>query len=316
MKGPGSKFSPEALKKLMVIGEKQGSIGLKDLSGQIGLSQEDTLAFLREMFPDGNGLEIYNNEHECMVDIDASALLYMLPVTPSEWMGLSHVLENLSPLEMAKNPSLVSLQKKVSENDPIKAVMQLLNQLESWDLELNDKQQSFVHKIDQSIQDKHIMGLKTTHDKHYQVYPWKVIHLEGQLSVIAEDMQDHCLLVVPVNELEELWEVSSTSKSRVSSFEVDEFIAAVRSMSEKETRLILKIHDPQNVNLFPEHHFLGKPCMITNPNGDLIWAAYVEPCEDLYEWLLSLKSNVEILDPSKFKDEFLMYCEEKLRKVA
>ena len=56
--------------------------------------------------------------------------------------------------------------------------------------------------------------------------------------------------------------------------------------------------------------------MITIPNGDLIWAAYVEPCEDLFEWLLSLGSNVDILDPGRFKDEFLSYCEEKLRKIA
>jgi hypothetical protein len=106
------------------------------------------------------------------------------------------------------------------------------------------------------------------------------------------------------------------SAPQLACFEVDDFVAAIRSMNEKETRLILKIHDPQSVNLFPDHHFLGKPCMITNPNGDLIWAAYVEPCCDLFEWLLGLGTNVEVLDPGKFKDEFLMYCEEKIRKVA
>jgi hypothetical protein len=56
--------------------------------------------------------------------------------------------------------------------------------------------------------------------------------------------------------------------------------------------------------------------MITNPNGDLIWAAYVEPCEALYDWLITLGKRVEILDPIKFKDEYLTYCEEKLRKIA
>jgi hypothetical protein len=156
----------------------------------------------------------------------------------------------------------------------------------------------------------------TTHHKNYQVLPCKVIHLEGRLSLIAEDMNDHCLLVVPMIELMELTTIQSTKSPRVTAFEVDEFIVAIRSMSEKETRLILKIHDPQSVNLFPNHHFLGKPCMITNPQGDLIWAAYVEPCDDLFEWLISLNGNVEILDPTKFKDDFLMYCEEKLRKVA
>jgi hypothetical protein len=87
-------------------------------------------------------------------------------------------------------------------------------------------------------------------------------------------------------------------------------------MNEKETRLVLKIHHPGSVNLFPDHHFLGKPAMVTNGNGDLIWAAYVEPCEALFDWVASLGEDVEILDPTNFKEEFLSYCEEKLRKVA
>lgn len=108
----------------------------------------------------------------------------------------------------------------------------------------------------------------------------------------------------------------SLSLPKVTTFEVEEFITAIRAMNERETRLVLKIHDPQSTNLFPDHHFLGKPCMITNPNGDLIWAAYVEPCDALYEWLMTLGKNVEILDPIKFKEEYLIYCEEKLRKIA
>jgi hypothetical protein len=316
MKGPGSKIGPEAVKKLMVIGEMQGSISLKDLSLKMGLSPEDTLVFLREFFPSGSGLEIYNNEHECMVDIDASTLEYMLPVSPAEWISLNHVLENLTVGELQKFPALGTLQKKVLENDPIKAVMELLNQLEAWDLQLSEKQQGLMQKLDHAVQNQTIIGLTTTQGKSYQVFPCRIIHLEGKLSMIAEDVNDHCLVVVPLNELEDTWTIQGTSLSRVSLFEVDEFIAAIRSMGENETRLILKIHDPQSVNLFPDHHFLGKPCMITNPNGDLIWAAYVEPCDDLFEWLIGLKSNVEILDPTKFKDEFLIYCEEKLRKVA
>ncbi len=134
--------------------------------------------------------------------------------------------------------------------------------------------------------------------------------------MIAEDLLDHCMMVVPVGEIAQLDFIELTTSPRVSSFEVDELIAAIRSMNEKETRLILKIHDPQSLNLFPDHHFLGKPCMITNPSGDLIWAAYVEPCDDLYEWLLTLGKNVEILDPGNFKDHYLAYCSQKLRKVA
>jgi len=316
MKGSGSKLGVEVVKKLMVIGDKQGTIKLADLASEMGLSCEDTLVFLREWFPEGGGVEVYSNNNESLVDIDASSLEYMLPLSPTEWMGLHQLVGSLGPSHFQKIPALKSLYKKMTENNAIFKVMGLLQEIEAWDQEINEKQQVYLNQLETAIQNKSLLGVTTTHHKNYQIFPCKIIHLEGRLSLIAEDMNDHCLLVVPMNELQELWDVQSTKIPRVTAFEVDEFIVAIRSMGEKETRLILKIHDPQSVNLFPDHHFLGKPCMITNPAGDLIWAAYVEPCDDLFEWLISLRGNVEILDPTKFKDDFLMYCEEKLRKVA
>jgi predicted DNA-binding transcriptional regulator YafY len=316
MKLVGSKLSPDLMKKLVVIGEKQGSIRLNDLSLEIGLSSEDTLIFLRTVFPGGLGAEVYTIDDECMVDIDANALQYMLPLTPSEWLSLHDVLSHISPNQLQKNPALHTLKKKVTDNGPIKAVMELLNQLENWDTHLNEIQQEYVAQLDQAVERKQMITVSSSQGKSYSLFPCKIIHLEGKLSMIAEDFHDHCLIVMALNEIAEINLLEATSSPRVTAFELEEFINAIRSMSEKETRLILKIHDPQSVNLFPDHHFLGKPCMITNPNGDLIWAAYVEPCDDLFEWLLTLGSNVEILDPGKFKDEFLSYCEEKLRKIA
>ena len=305
--------TPEIWKKLMVLGEKQGAIKLSDLAQEMGLAEEETLGFLRQIFPVGIGVEIYQKDSECWVDIKSESMQYMLPLSPAEWIALHQIMSNHKSIESAVT---YSLKKKVTENGPIKVVMELLNQLELWDQELNDFQQKMVSQIEAAIGEKQLVSLTTTENKQYSVYPCKVLHLEGHLSLIAEDSQDHCLLVVGLHELKSFEKIVSSSLPKVTPFEVDEFITAIRAMNEKETRLILKIHDPQSSNLFPDHHFLGKPCMITNPNGDLIWAAYVEPCEALYEWLMTLGKNVEILDPIKFKDEYLMYCEEKLRKVA
>jgi hypothetical protein len=134
--------------------------------------------------------------------------------------------------------------------------------------------------------------------------------------MIAEDAGDHCLMVIPLNMINSCDAISKNGSPRVTNFEIEEFIAAVRSMNEKETRLILKIYNPQAVNLFPDHHFLGKPCMVTNPEGDLIWAAYVEPCQDLFDWVYSLAHHVEILDPTNFKEQYFAYLEDKMRKIA
>lgn len=300
-------------KKLLVLGEKQGSIKLTDLAQEMQLKPEETLGFLRQVFPAGTGLEIYHKESECWVDIKSEAIQYMLPLSPGEWIQLHHILSHHKSVE---TPVTYSLKKKVTENGPIKVVMELLNQLEVWDHELTENQQKMVKSLEEAIHDKLLLNLTTHDEKTYNLHPCKVLHLEGHLSLIAEDSQDHCLLIVPMKDVQHFEKVASSSQPKVTTFEIEEFIAAIRAMNEKETRLILKIHDPSSTNLFPDHHFLGKPCMITNPNGDLIWAAYVEPCEALFEWLMSLGKNVEILDPMKFKDEYLMYCEEKLRKIA
>lgn len=305
--------SSEIWKKLMVLGEKQGAIRLKDLAQEMHLGPEETLGFLRQVFPAGTGLEIYHKDSECWVDIKSEAIQYMLPLSPAEWIQLNHIL---SEHKCVETPVTFSLKKKVTDSGPIKVVMELLNQLEVWDQEMTEIQQKMVKDMEEAIHEKHLLTLTTYEEKNYLVHPCKVLHLEGQLSLIAEDYQDHCLIIVPMKDIEHFENVPSSSEPKVTSFEVEEFITAIRSMNEKETRLILKIHDPGSTNLFPDHHFLGKPCMITNPNGDLIWAAYVEPCDALYEWLMTLGKKVEILDPMKFKEEYLMYCEEKLRKVA
>ena len=305
--------SSEVWKKLLILGEKQGSIKLNDLSLEMKLSPEETLGFLRQVFPAGTGLEVYHKDHECWVDIKSEAIQYMLPLSPGEWIQLHHILSHHKSVE---TPVTYSLKKKVIENGPIKVVMELLSQLEIWDQELSETQQEMVKSLEDAIHDKKLLNLVTHEEKSYVLHPCKVLHLEGQLSLIAEDSHDHCLIIVPMKDVHHFEAVNSSSQPEVTAYEIEDFIAAIRAMNEKETRLILKIHDPSSTNLFPDHHFLGKPCMITNPNGDLIWAAYVEPCEALFEWLMTLGKNVEILDPVKFKDEYLMYCEEKLRKIA
>lgn len=305
--------APDVWKKLMVLGGKKGAIKLKDLAQEMCLGAEETLIFLRQIFPDGGGVEVYQKEAECWVDIKSEGIQYMLPLSPGEWMELFKLLDDHQGVE---NPSIYSLKRKVTENGPIKVVMELLNQLESWDQEISSSHQAMISQLEEFIAQQKMIQLSTLEEKTYSLFPYKVLHLEGTLSLIAEDAVDHCLFVVPLAEIHGVLLLETLSKPRVTAYEVEEFITAIRAMNEKETRLILKIHEPHSTNLFPNHHFLGKPCMITNPVGDLIWAAYVEPCEALYEWLITLGRNVEILDPVNFKEDYLIYCEEKLRKVA
>jgi predicted DNA-binding transcriptional regulator YafY len=309
------KLDAKTWNKLKVLGAQQGAMKMKDLSQELNLGVEETLAFLREIFPDGKAAEVYEHEGECWVDFSAGSLQYMLPVTPAEWTYLQKLLEK-APITSWEDPSFDSLKKKLNDNGPLDTMMQILGQIESWDHELSQDDQFLVNALDEAVHSHQILSIRTTDEKSYLVFACKVLHLEGHLTLICEDSSDHCLMVIPLHKIQSFEEASKTGTPRVTNFEIEEFIAAVRSMNERETRLILKIYNPQAVNLFPDHHFLGKPCMVTNPEGDLIWAAYVEPCHDLFDWVFSLSHHVEILDPTQFKEQYFAYLEEKMRKIA
>ncbi len=300
-------------KKLMVLGHKKGTMKLKDLSFEMGLNETDALSFIRQAFPAGGGVEVYFQDEEHFVDINAEAIQYVLPLSPDEWTELHQILGHH---RKTSSPAIQSLKRKILENAPVRTLMRIMGKLDNWGEELSEKEQNYVSILENVIQEKKLVQLKTADQKTLSVFPCKVLHLEGELSLIAEDGQDHCLMVLPMKMIIKVEPLICTSQPKMTEFEIEEFIAAIRSMNEKEARLILKIHDPVAVNLFPHHHFLGKPCMISNPNGDLIWAAYVEPCDALYEWIISLGKHAEILDPLKFKEEYLTYCEEKLKNVA
>jgi len=299
-------------KKSIILGENKGSIKLEDLARGMNLESEAAVIFLKQIFPFDTGLKIYQKDSEYWVDFQNKDVEYMLPLSPGEWIYLHQLLSK----QNEECEAGLKLKQKLQEEGPIKIVMELLNQIELWDREFSGFNQEILKKLELAIADKHLLHLTTNENKTWSLSPCKILHLEGSLTLIAEDAEDHCLLVVPIKKIKNFDIIESDHLIKVSAFEIEEFITAIRSMGEKETRLILKIHDPQSINLFPDYHFLGKPCMITNPAGDLIWAAYVEPCESLYDWLTTLGNKVEILDPISFKEEYLTYCEEKLRKVA
>jgi hypothetical protein len=308
--------SSDILKGIIQQGERQESIKSNKLATELNMAPDEVLSFLRQIFPVGVGvgIEIYYRTDEYWIDFQNVCSQYHLPLSPNEWI---HLYQIIFSKDFNKSPVIQDLRKKITEKGPLKRVTDLLSQLDVWDKEVHDAYKQIRKDLEESIKQSCLLRLRNKSGKSCSIYPWKIIHLEGVLSLVAEDFQEHCLLVIQIRDIEliETLEKKSSPK-KVSNFEVEEFISAIRSMSEKETRLILKIHQSEGINLFPEDHFLGKPCMVTNPNGDLIWAAYIEPCESLFEWILNMGKRVEILDPLKFKEEYLVYCEEKIKKIA
>jgi len=176
-------------------------------------------------------------------------------------------------------------------------------------------QGEIISFIEESILEKNVLNLKYD-NKNIMIYPWKIVYLDGELSLIGEGLNDKCLINLSIESITNVFEEETPWKTVYSKIEVDDFIASIRAITDNEVRLVLKVYGRDNFDKSIPHHHLGKPCMFTNPNGDFIWAASIEPNEAIFEWLNELGGDIEILDPIDFKKEYLSYCEHKLKKLA
>ena len=152
--------------------------------------------------------------------------------------------------------------------------------------------------------------------KTYEIFPHKLIMLEGELTLIGEETIDRCLVSYCLDEVSKI-KLNSINEYTMnySRFEVDEFVMAIRAVSGREERLVLKIDQNKPVNLNPDYQFLGHPYMTANSEGDFIWAASVEISSPLYDWIISMGESVEILDPADVRSEFEKYREIKLKDL-
>ncbi len=169
--------------------------------------------------------------------------------------------------------------------------------------------------LEESILEKEVISIKL-HKGHKQVFPRKIVYFDGELNLIAEDLGDSSLININLSAMEDVFKEELSYKETYTRFEIDDFVSSIREMGETFIRLVLKIYSKDNFSLKFDHMYFEKPCFFSNPDGDFIWAATVEPSEELFEWLNELGPSVEILDPSSVKIEFLNYCEDKLKKLA
>jgi hypothetical protein len=171
--------------------------------------------------------------------------------------------------------------------------------------------------IEKAISEVKQIKIKLANHKAYHEYvPYKLIHLEGELSLFGEDLHDQCLSQIPLSEICECEFIDSIVEHKYSNKEINDFIDSLRSMNENQVRLILKIYADKVFDFSPEHLHMGNPCVVVNGEGDRIWAAYVEPCEALYEWLFINAQAIDIIEPTQIKKQYLAYCEEQLKKIA
>lgn len=217
------------------------------------------------------------------------------------------IRENLAKAELLNKERdlfkpLLTFEKIYNEQNKIQAVCA-------------NQQKGIVEFLEEAIWDEQVITAKLG-DKKQKLYPRKIVFIDGALSLVAEGFQDNCLVNVPIDQIEQCFEEEEQWNIHYGVIEIEDFISSLRAITESEVRLVLKVTSMENFDMSIKHHFLGNPCLVTNPHGEFIWAATIEPCDELHKWLSELGSNIEILDPISFKKDHLKYCESKLKKIA
>ncbi|MCK5883502.1 MAG: WYL domain-containing protein [Bacteriovoracaceae bacterium] len=175
-------------------------------------------------------------------------------------------------------------------------------------------QMYMVRKIEESFAKGQfvILDFFDLRQVHFHVH--QLLFLEDDLCLIGEDSSTGRLIYYPISEIQDVKiDCVGQYTAQYSELEVNAFLNAIRAVNENKVRLVLKIaSDAEDIN--PRYHYLGRPFLTNNWNGEKIWAATVEESDYLYQWLLSINERVEIMDPSSVKRGLLEYCKKQLEE--
>lgn len=183
-------------------------------------------------------------------------------------------------------------------------------------VEQKDQSKVIIEDLELALLENTPLNLMLKSGGELDIMPRKLVYIDGSLSLIAEDMKDLCLVQISTWNIVHVETVKKEYTNNFSSLEIIDFINSIRAISENEVRLILKVHDHSNVNLTPAHIHMNNPCIVTNSEGEKIWAASVEPCLQVFEWIFEMGKSVEIIDPGFLKKQYMDFCVDRLKKSS
>jgi predicted DNA-binding transcriptional regulator YafY len=308
MNKPGYLYNDTFWKILAQIDLLEGQEKLSVLASSLEVPNESIergLIFLQQLnYP----ISLENKDGEQWIKKTGEAPLIKIQFSLLEWISLQAYFPVLA--EQAEAPFYQILSKKLAEVEAKYQDYDLFSTAESLPLMSGHVDSSIVSifneylpLIEESILKQNVLNITMNGRDKILLYPHRVVHLEAKLRIVGEDVNDHSLITFDMDFINEIQASDKEYKPNYTVIEVNEFISGFREVSGNEIRLILKIQrEDEQLDLSPSYHFLGDPFITTNSSGETIWAASIEPCEDLMVWLAELGDRIEILDPLDFKE--------------
>jgi hypothetical protein len=233
--------------------------------------------------------------------------------TLAEWLALQANFPQIAKLEAPENThyyqQIIHDKMKIAQ----KAFEQfsLFKKLDTKVVEKTSLE-NLKKKIDYHIVYKKPIKIEFFTESECSVFPHRLVFLDGILCVAGENIVDKTLVYFGVEDIAEIHELEMAYEPNLSQIEISEFIGHLRLINGKEERLVIKIYSQDDQgDLLPAYHYLGNPFVTSSAEGDMIWAATIEMCDDVFHWLYMMKDRVEVLDPGHIRKEFSHYCELK-----
>ena len=242
---------------------------------------------------------IYPLKDKCRIKMDFSL---------SEWLALQASFHKEGDAGQVKYYYQKIVQSKLLVAQRAFEQFNLYRKPPDVSIKLSDIE-NLKKKIDYVICYKKSITVEFLNKKECIMFPHRLVFLDGILCVIGESILDKTLVYFGVEDIKDVQDFEQNYDPNLSQIEVNEFICHLRLINGKEERLVLKIYSQYEADLLPSHHFLGNPFITSNSEGDMIWAATIEICDDLFQWLYSMKDRAEVLDPGYVRKEFSHYCE-------
>lgn len=175
----------------------------------------------------------------------------------------------------------------------------------------NNGHRELIKDIQVASKEGRVCEFKFLDHSKKKVRPWRVVLSQNVYKVISEDVVTKKLITIDMNEVDDIEFQDFDYRSMYSRFEIEEYINALRHIDGSDQRLIIKLSYGFEIPEISNLIFLGHPYSTTNQYGEIIWAASVEKSLYLFDWLYSMKDNIEILEPSNLKEEFEEFCQKR-----
>jgi hypothetical protein len=295
-------------------------IELEGLLARLGLTAEEYHGIVS--FLEGLGLEVFVTT-EGMISPLPKAQKIQFELSFSEWLAMqAHFIEQVGERSKFAEKIVATKIEEVLEDYPHTDLHSLVIETETKKQYIENnygQHKGLLLTLEECATKRHLCEIVMSDHKVIDLFVHRVVFLDGELCVVGEDCTDRCMVYLEMSAIKGIKKIEELDYvPNFSPVEVNDFIFAIRSISGNEERLVIKIKNQNNVDLTPPYHFLGNPYITSNMEGDLIWAASVEISPELFHWLSSMESNIEILDPAHIREDFEAFCysAKKLKKAS